>query len=191
MLQISFSSFWLFTFIVVLLFSDQVVSDSLRPHGLQHARLSCSSLSPGVCANSCPLSWWCYPTISSSATHMSSYPQSLPSSESFPMSQLFASDNQSIKVSASATVLPVDIQGWFPLGFIGLILLSKGLSSVFSHNTIQNHQFFNALYGSVLISIHATGKTIVWIICTFVSKVMSLFFNMLSTFVIAFLPSVS
>ena len=147
MLQIYISSFWLFTFIVLLLFSDQVVSDSLRPHGLQHARLSCSSLSPGVCTSSCPLSWWCHPTILSSATHMSSCPQSLPSSESFPMSQLFASDDQSIKVSASATVLPMDIQGWFPLGLTGLVsLLSKGIARVFTSTIIRKHHFFTCQY---------------------------------------------
>ena len=143
-----FSSFWLFTFIaLLLLFSHQVVSDSLWPHGLQHTRLAYSSPSPGVCTNSCPLSWWCYPTILSSATPMSSCPQSLPPSESFPTSQLFASDGQSIKVSASATVLPMDIQGWFPLGLTGLIsLLSKGLSRVFSSTIIRKHEFFTCQY---------------------------------------------
>ena len=180
-----FSSFWLFTFIaLLLLFSHQVVSDSLWPHGLQHTRLAYSSPSPGVCTNSCPLSWWCYPTILSSATPMSSCPQSLPPSESFPTSQLFASDGQSIKVSASATVLPMDIQGWFPLGLTGLIsLLSKGLSRVFSSTTVEKQQFFGtqpSLWSNSHIHPYmTTGKTIALTIQTFVSKVMSLVFNII------------
>ena len=92
------------------------MSDSLGPHGRQHARLSCSSLSPGVCSNSCPSSRWCHPTISSSITPLSSCPQSFSASGSFPVSQLFASSGKSIGASASAPVLPVSIQGWFPLG---------------------------------------------------------------------------
>ena len=111
----------------LLLFSCSVVSDSLRPHEQQHARLPCPSLSPGDCSNSCPLSWWCHPTISSSVLPFSSCPQSFPASGSFLMGQLFTSGGQSIGASASALVLPVNIQGWFPLGLIGLIsLLSKG-----------------------------------------------------------------
>ena len=111
----------------LLLFSCSVVSDSLRPHEQQHARLPCPSLSPGVCSNSCPLSWWCHPTISSSVMPFSSCPQCFPASGSFLMGQLFTSGGQSIGASASALVLPVNTQGWFPLGLIGLIsLLSKG-----------------------------------------------------------------
>ena len=109
------------------------------PHGLQHARLPCPSLSPRVCSNSCPLSWWCHPTVSS----FSSCSQSFPASGSSPMSQLFASGSQSTGASASASVLPVNIQGWFPLGLTGLISLqSKGLSRVFSSTKIWKHQFF-------------------------------------------------
>ena len=121
------------------------MSDSLWPRGHYgvplHTRLSCPSLYPGVCSNSCPLSWWCYLTISSSVTHFFCL-QSFPASESFPMSQLFASGGQSIGASASAIVLPMNIQGWFPLGLTGLISFqSKGLSRVFSNTAIQKHQF--------------------------------------------------
>ena len=122
-------------------FSHSVVSDSLRPHGLQHARLPCPSPTPGACSDSCPLSRWFHPAISSSVTHLSSCPQSFPASGSFPMSQLFASGGQSIGVSAS--VLPVNTQDWFPLGWTGWISLqSKGLSRVLSNTTVQKHQFF-------------------------------------------------
>ena len=122
-----------------LLFSLSVVSDSLRSHGLQHARLPCLSPSPGVCSNSHPLSQWCHPTILSSVTPFSC-PQYCPASGSFLMSQFFASGGQSIGVSASASVLPMNIQGWFPLGLTGLIsLLSKVLSRVFSSTIIQKH----------------------------------------------------
>ena len=124
-------------------FSHSVVSDSLRPHGLQHARPPCPSPTPGVYSNSCPLSWWCHPTISSSVVPFSSCLQSFPASGSFPMSQFFASGGQSIGVSASASVLPMNIQNWFPLGWTGWISLqSKGLSRVFSNTTVQKHQYF-------------------------------------------------
>ena len=113
----------------LLSFNSKVMSDSLQPHGLQHTRLPCPALSPGVCSTSCPLSQWCHPTISSSVIPFSSCPQSFPASGSYPMSQLFASGGQSIGASASASVLPMDIQGWFPLGLTGLSsLLTKGLS---------------------------------------------------------------
>ena len=119
-------------FIMIVQFSHSVMSDSLRPYGLQHTRLPCPSLSPGVCLNACSLSWWCHPNISSSVVPFSSCPQSFPASESFLMSRLFASGGQSIRASASASVLPVNIQDWFPLGLIGFIsLLSKGLSRVY------------------------------------------------------------
>ena len=131
-----------YTYICYLLFSRSVMSDSFQPHGLQHTRLPCPSLSPKVCSNSCPLGWWCHPTVSSSVTVFSSCPQSFPASESFPTSQLFTWGGQSIGTSASVPVLPVNIQGWFPLGLTGLIcLLSKGLSGVSSRTTIQKHQF--------------------------------------------------
>ena len=121
--------------------SHSVVSDSLWSHGLQPARFPCPSPSPRVCANSCPLSQWCHPTILSSVTPFFFCPQSFPAVESFPMSWLFASGSQSI--GASTSVLPMNIQGWFLLGLTGLIsLLSKGFSRVFSSTIIQTHQFF-------------------------------------------------
>ena len=104
--------------VLLLLFSCSVVSDSLRPHELQHVRLPCPSLSLRVCSNSCALSWWCHPTISSSVALLSSCPESFPASVSW----LFASGGQSIGASASASALPMNIQGWFPLGLTGLIL---------------------------------------------------------------------
>ena len=120
-----------------------VVSDSLRPHGPQHARLPSPSLTPGACSNSRPLSQWCHPTISSSVIPFSSYLQSFPESASFLMSRLFVSGGRSIGVLASAPVLPMNIQDRFPLGWTDLIsLLSKGLSRVFSNTTVQKHQFF-------------------------------------------------
>ena len=121
--------------------SYSVMSDCLGPHGLQHARLSCPSPTPGAYSNSCPLNWWCHPTTSSSVIHFSSHLQSFPASGSFPMSQLLASGGQRIGVSAS--VLPMNIQDWFPLGWTGLISLqSKGLSRVFN-TTGQKYQFFS------------------------------------------------
>ena len=133
-------SFWF-----LLLFSCSVMSDSLRPHGLQHTRLPCPSPSPRACSNPCPLSLWCHPTISSSVVPFSSHLQSFPASGSFPMSQLFSSGGQSTGASASASVLPMTIQDWFPLGLIGLISLkSKGLSRIFSYTTVQKHQFIGA-----------------------------------------------
>ena len=125
-------------------FSCSVMSDSLRPHGLQHTRPPCPSPTPGACLNSGPLSQWCYPTISSSVVPFSSHLQSFPESGSFPMSHLFASGGQSIGVSTSASILPMNIQDWFPLGWTGWIsLLSKGLSRVFSNTTVQKHQFLD------------------------------------------------
>ena len=114
------------------------MSDSLQPHGLQHARLPCPSLSPGVCSDSCPLSPWCYLIISPSDAPYSFGFQSFSASESFPMSWLFASDGQSIGASALGSVLPMNSQGWFPLGWMGLISLqSEGFSRVFSSTMIQ------------------------------------------------------
>ena len=127
-------------------FSCSVVSDSLRPHESQHARPPCPSPTPEVHSNSCPLSQWCHPAISSSAVPFSSFPQSLPASESFPMSQLFAWGGQSIGVSALASVLPVNTQDWSPSEWISL--QSKGLSRVFSNTTVQKHQFFCAQLSS-------------------------------------------
>ena len=127
-------------------FSCSVVSDSLRPHELHHVRPPCSSPFPGACSNSCPLSPWCHPTISSSVTSFSSFLQSFPASESVPMSRLFTfGSSQSTWASASASILPMNIQDWFPLGWTGWISLqSKGLSRVFSNTTVQKHQFFSA-----------------------------------------------
>ena len=113
-------------------FSRSVVSDSLQPHGLQHARLACPLLSPEVCSNSCPLSQWCHPTISSSVVPFSSCLQSFPASGSFPVSQFFPSGGQSVGVSASASVLPMNIQDWFPLGLTGLISSVFGWYETFS-----------------------------------------------------------
>ena len=125
-------------------FSLSVVSDYLPPHGLQHSRLPCLSPTPRAYSNSWSLSQWCHPTISSSVIRFSSHLQSFPASVSFPMSQFFASGGQIIGASASASVLPMNIQYWFPLGLTGLTSLqSKGLSRVFSNTTVQKHQFFS------------------------------------------------
>ena len=125
-------------------FSRSVVSDSLQPHESQHARPPCPSPTPGVHSDSRPLSPWCHPAISSSAIPFSSCPQSLPASESFPMSQLFAWSGQSTGVSALASFLPKNSQGWSPSEWTGWISLqSKGLSRVFSNTTVQKHQFFS------------------------------------------------
>ena len=124
-------------------FNCSIMSNSLWPHELQHARPPCPSPTPGVYPNSCPSTQWCHPTISSSVVPFSSCPQSLPASESFPMSQLFAWGGQSTGVSASTSVLPMNTQDWSPLGWTGWIhLQSKGLSRVFSNTTVQKHQFF-------------------------------------------------
>ena len=167
------------------------MSHSLRPHALSATRLLCPPLSPRVCSNSCLLNQWCYLTISFSATRFSLCLQSFPASGSFPLSRLFTSDGQSI--GASATVLPVNIQGWFPLGLTGLISVqSKGFSRVFSSTTIWKHQFFSSqpsLWSNSHIYTCLLDKPVAWLIAltrwTFVSKVMSLLFNMLSKFIIA------
>ena len=128
--------------IKMLLLSHSVVSDSLPSHGLQHTRLPYPSPTPGVCSDSCPLSQWCHPSISSSVVPISSCLQSFPASGSFPISRLFTTDCQSLV--ASASVLLMNIQGWFPLGLTGLISLqSKGLSRVFSNTIVQKDQFFS------------------------------------------------
>ena len=126
-------------------FSRSVMFGSLQPHGLQHTRLPCSSPAPRPCSNSCPLSWWCHPTILSSVVPFSYCLQSFPASECFPVSRFFASGGQSIGVSALASVLPINIQDWFPLELTGLISLqSKRLSRVFFNIKVQKHQFFGA-----------------------------------------------
>ena len=126
---------------ILLLFCGLFVSDSLWAHGMQHARLPCPSPPPRACSNSRPLGWWCYPTILSSVIPFTSCLQSFPASGSFPMSQFFPSGDLSIGVSASASVLPMNIEDWFPLGSTGLISLqSKGLWRVFSSTIVQKHQ---------------------------------------------------
>ena len=142
-------------------FSCSVVTYYLWPHQPQHARPPCPSPTPGVHPNPCPLSRWCHPTISSSVIPFSSYPHPFPASESFPMSQLFTSGGQSIRVSASTSVPPMNTQNWSPLGWTGWISLqSKGLSRVFSNTTVQKHQFFSLsfLYSPTLTSIHDYWK---------------------------------
>ena len=180
---------------VSLLFVSQ--SDSLQPHGfaahgLPHARLPHPSPSPGDCSNSCPSSWWCHQTISSSVIPFSFCPQSFPKSGFFPTSQFFTSGVQNIVASASASVLPMNIQNWFPLGLTGLILQFKGPSRVFSNATVQKHQFFSAQHSLWFNSYIQTWlpKTHSFDYRTFVSRIMSLFFNTLSRFVIAFLPRI-
>ena len=142
-------------------FSHSVVSDSLQRHESQHARPPCPSPTPGVYSNSCPMSRWCHPTISASIVPFYSCPQSFPVSGYFPMSQLFASGGQNIGVSASASVLPMNIEDWSPLGWTGWISLqSKGLSRVFSNTMVQKHQFLvpSFLHSLTLTSIHDHWK---------------------------------
>ena len=139
-----FYSLYLWYLFCFLLFSRKSCL-TLQLHGLQHTSLPCYSLSPRVCSNSCPLSWWCHLSSASSATPFSFCLQYLPASGSFPISQFFASGGWSTWASASASVLPMNIQDWFPLGLTGLISLqSKGLPRVFSSTTIQKHQFFRS-----------------------------------------------
>ena len=143
---------WMFSSVQ---FSRSVVSNSLWPDGLQHTRLPCPSPTPGAYSNSCPSSRWCHPTISSSVGPFSSHLQSFPASGSFPMSQFFTSGGQSIRISASASVLPRNIQDWFPFGLtVSISFLPKGLSRIFSSTTAGKHQFFGpqpSLWSSSLI----------------------------------------
>ena len=183
-------SFFFFNPFILFQFCFSVVSNSLWSLELQHARLPCPSPTPRACSNSCPLCWWCHPTISSSVILLSSHLQTFPASVSFPISQFFTSGGQSIGVSASASVLPKNIQDWFPLGWTGWISLqSKGLSRVCSNTTVQKHLRCSAFF--IVQLSHpcmTTGKTIALTRPTFVGKVMSLLFNMLSRLVITFLP---
>ena len=173
-------------------FSRSVVSDSLQPREPQHARPHCPSPTPRVYPNSCPLSWWCHPTISSSVIPFSSRPQSFPASGSFQMSQLFAWGGQSIGVSASASVLPMNSQDWSPLGWTGWISLqSKGLlKSLLQHHSSKASVLWHSAFFIVQLShpYMTTGKTIALTRWTLVGKVMSLLFNILSRLVITFLP---
>ena len=167
------------------------MSSSLRSYGLQHTRVPCPLLYPEVCLNLCTLNRWCHPTHPLSFCCFSC-PQAFPASGSFPMNWLFASGFQSTGASASASVLPMNIQGWYPLVLTNLIsLLSKGLSRVFSSTTVQKHQssVLCLLYGPTLIFTHDYWKNHSLTIQTFVSKMMSLLFSMLFRFVITFLPS--
>ena len=173
-------------------FKHSVVSDSLWPHGLQHTRPPCPSPTVGVYPNPCPLSRWCHPTISSSVVPLSSCPQSFPASGSSQMSQLFTSDGQSVGVSVSTSVLPVNTQDWAPLGWTGWISLqSKGLSRVFCNTTVQKHQIILQCSAFFIVQLShlymTTGKTIALTRWTFVGKVMFLLLNMLSSLVITFL----
>ena len=152
------------------------MSDSLRPHELQHARLPCLSATPGVHSNSCPLSQWCHPTISSSVAPFSSCLQSFPASGSLLMSQFFSSAGQSIGVSASASVLPMNTQDWFPLGWTGWIsLLYKGLASLLQHHSSKASILRCSAFFTVQLShpYMTTGKTIALTRQTFVDKVMA------------------
>ena len=175
------------------------MSDSLQPHGLQHTRPPCPSPTPRAYSDSCPLSRWCHPAISStvvpfssSVVPFSSYLQSFPASGSFPMSQFFASGDQNIGVSASASVLPVNIQDWFPLGWTDLLAVQGTLKSLLQHHSSKPL----ILWCSALFIVQqshpymTTGKTKVLTRQTFVGKVMSLLFNMLSRLVITFLPRI-
>ena len=141
-------------------FIYSVVSNTLRPEGLQHTRLPCPSPTTGVCSNSCPLSWWCHPIISSSVVPFSSHLQSFQASGSFPMSQLFATGGQSIGISASASILPMNMQDWFPLGWTGWISLqSKGFSRVFSNTTSSKASIlWHSAFFTTLTSIHDHWK---------------------------------
>ena len=159
------------------------MSDSLQPHEPQHTRPPCPSPTPGVYTNSCPLIRWCHPTISSSVVPFFSCPQSFPVSRSFQMSQLFASGGQSIRVSALASVLPMNTQDWSPLGWTGWIFLqSKGLSRVFSYHSSKASVLWCSAFFIVQLShpYMTTEKTIALTRRTFVGKIMSLLFNMLS-----------
>ena len=180
---------------ILLLFSHSVMSDSLPPHGLQHTRLPCPTLSPGVCSNSCPLSWWCHPTISSFVVLYSSCPQSFPAISSFPMSWLFASGGQSTGALASASVLPMSIQGWFffRIDWFDLLAVQGTLKSLLQHHSLKALVLWHSAFFVVhlLHQYMTTGKTITLTVWTFVGKVMSLLFNTLSRFFIAFFQGTS
>ena len=177
---------------MLLLFSCSVMSESLQPHELQHARLPCPSLSPGICSNSHPLSRWCYPIISASVA-LFSCPQSFPASRSFPMRWLFASGGQSIGTSASGSILLMNIQNWLALRLTDLISVLKRqrtLKSLLQHRSSKASFLWHSAFFTVRLSQPhmTTRKTIAFIRWTFVGKVMSLLYNTLSRLVIAFLP---
>ena len=168
------------------------MSDSLQPYGLQHTRPPCPSPTPGAYSNSCPLSWWCHPTISSSVVPFSSHLQSFPASGSFPMSQFFPSGGQNIGVSASTLVLPMNIQDLFPLkmDWLHLLAVQGTLKSLLQHHSskisiLQHSAFFIVQLSHPYMTAGKTKALTGW---TFVGKVMSLLFNKLSRLVTAFLP---
>ena len=168
-------------------FSRSVVSNSLQPHELQHTRAPCPSSTPRVHSNSCPLSWWCHQAISSSVIPFSSCSQSLPASESFPKSQLFAWGGQSIGVSALASVLPMNMIS-FSMDWLDLLAVQGTLKSLFQHHSSKASVLWHSAFFTVQLS-HphmTTGKTIALTRRTFVGKVMSLLLNMLSRLVITF-----
>ena len=169
--------------------SVTVLSDSLRLHVLKHSRLPCLSQTPGACSNSCPLHQWCHPTVSSSIVPFSSCLQSFPAIGSFHMSQFFVSGGQNIGASVSASVCPMNVQDWFPSGQLARSHSPRD-SEVFSKTQFKsmNSSVLSFLYVPILTSIHDHWKTIDLTKQTFVSKVMSLLFNILSRLVTAFLP---
>ena len=177
---------------IIVQFSHSVMSNSLWPHGLHHARLPCPSPIPGVYSNSCPSSWWCHPTITSSIVPFSSHLQFFPASGSFQMSQFLASGGQNTGVSASASFLPMNIEAWFPFGWTGWISLQfMGLSRVFSntHSSKASILWHSAFFIVQLSHPYmTTGKTTALTRWIFVGKVTSLLLNKLSRLVIAFLP---
>ena len=167
------------------------MSDSFQTHGRQHAKPLCPSPTPRAYSNSCPLSRWCHPAISSSVVPFSSCPQSLPASGSFPMSWFFTWSSQSTGVSDSTWVVPINIQEWSPLGWTGWISLqSKGFSSLLQHHSSKVSLLWYSAFSMVQLShpYMSTGKTIALTRWHFVGKVTSLLFNMLSRLVITFLP---
>ena len=171
-------------------FSRSGVSNSLRLHELQHARPRCPSPTPGVHSNSHPSSWWCHPAVSSSVVPFSSCPQSLPASESFPMSQLFAWGGQSTGVSASASFLPKNTQGSFRMDWLDLLAVQGTLKSLLQHHSSKASILRRSAFFTVQLShpYMTTGKTIALTRWTFVGKVKSLLLNMVSRLVITFLP---
>ena len=177
--------------VLLLLFSHLIVSNSLQSHWLQHTRPPCPSLTPRVCPSSCSLHWWCCSAISSSDSLFSFCPQYFPASGTFPMNRLFTSDDRNSGASASASVLPVNIQCWSPLRLAGFIsLLSKGFQESSPGQQFKgiNSLGFWFLYSPALTTLHDHWEGHSFDIGTFVSRVMSLLFNTLSRFVIAFLP---
>ena len=149
----------MFLLICSVQFSRSVMSDSLWPHGLQHSRLPCPSAFPGAYSDSCPSGQWCHPTISSAVIPFCSFLQSFPASGYFPMSQFFTSGGHSFGVLASASVLPMNIQDWFPLELTGWISLqSKGLSRVFFNTTVQKYQFFGAQFSFIVQLSHPSSR---------------------------------